>query len=100
MIKTFHLFDPCKESINEEILININNIIYIKQHQDFPDYTIIKLRDNTSIVIKENFENVKKIIGDEEKVKSKLLNSLLEAFEIYSENEADSKGLTEKLVEK
>lgn len=64
MIKTFHLFDPCKESINEEILININNIIYIKQHQDFPDYTIIKLKDS-SIIVKESFESVKKIIGVE-----------------------------------
>ena len=100
MIKLFHLFDVKNEYINEEILVNIDSVIYIKQHSSFPNYTIIKLKDNTSIVIKENFESVKKIIGDEEKVKSKLLNSLLEAFEIYSENEADSKGLIEKLVEK
>ena len=33
-------------------------------------------------------------------MKSKLLHSLLEALEIYSENEADSKGLTTNLVEK
>lgn len=64
MIKTFHLFDPCKESINEEILINMNNVIYIKRHQDFPDHTIIKLKDN-SIIVKENFESVKKTIGVE-----------------------------------
>lgn len=62
MIKTFHLFDPCKEGINEEILININNVIYIKRHQDFPDHTIIKLKDN-SIIVREGFEDVKKIIG-------------------------------------
>lgn len=62
MIKTFHLFDPYKENINEEILININNIIYIKQHQDFPDCTTIKLKDD-SIIVRESFESVKKIIG-------------------------------------
>ena len=62
MIKTFHLFDPCKENINEEILININNIIYIKQHQGFPDCTTIKLKD-ASITVRESFESVKKIMG-------------------------------------
>lgn len=61
MIKLVHIFDLDRPDVDEPILVNFNNVNYMRNNYDF-NCTNIYFSDGSGIIIKENISDLLQLL--------------------------------------